>query len=739
MKKLNVNLKNCYGIQSLEHTFDFGNGNDSERSIAIYAPNGLMKTSFTKSFENLANGKPPVEERYGRPSTATVEFEGKPLSKSSIYVLKSDIDIQADSPAITDILVDPENKARYDTLMVDLDKQKSKVINALQKASTVPKKDIEKTLLTIVGLPDFESCLASLAKRAISSKVDHLRYETIFDDKAIEVIKSAEFASKSKEFNERYQELFSQEGTIYQKGTFNPYKANESFGSLDKNGFFKGGHLVQMRGTNKSIGKAELDELVSKINVRIDADEELIKIRQYLAQNLKAQAFGELIENLPATEADELLERLRGENQIEFRRDFWAHFVQSTSDAEAYVQLFEQSQDEIKAIEIRAAQAVPKWTEAVELFNDRFVDMPFTLSISNQTLAALGKEKAKLVFTFKDGDDVAEWSRSEIKTLSQGEKRALYLLNFIFDTVARARSTDETVFIIDDVADSFDYKNKHAIVQYLADLDSNPNFYQIILTHNFDFFRSLATNFVHRKRCLMANRQDAGISLTQAHGINNYFIGILKEKVGKDQRVMCATIPFTRNLIEYVKNDKDKDYLKLTSLLHWKHDTQSITVAEYFSIYNDLFGKDYAGTDKPIIQVLFEQAQAIADDANYAGLNLEDKVVLSMAIRLISEKFMTEKIRALTKSPDFWCEELNQFGWLIKKFTELSNGVPELRTLEKVSITVSSNIHLNSFMYEPILDLTIEHLVRLFNEVQSLKVQPLEGCITATTDVAMSA
>jgi hypothetical protein len=37
-----------------------------------------------------------------------------------------------------------------------------------------------------------------------------------------------------------------------------------------------------------------------------------------------------------------------------------------------------------------------------------------------------------------------------------------------------------------------------------------------------------------------------------------------------------------------------------------------------------------------------------------------------------------------------------------------------LRTLEKVSVTVSSNIHLNSFMYEPILDLTVEHLIDLY-------------------------
>nr|MBF4360064.1 hypothetical protein [Vibrio anguillarum] len=46
---------------------------------------------------------------------------------------------------------------------------------------------------------------------------------------------------------------------------------------------------------------------------------------------------------------------------------------------------------------------------------------------------------------------------------------------------------------------------------------------------------------------------------------------------------------------------------------------------------------------------------------------------------------------------------------------------PYLSTLKKVSVTVCSNIHLNSFMYEPILDLSLIHLVDLYNDVSSLK------------------
>ncbi|AYM94905.1 hypothetical protein EAG14_00885 [Acidovorax sp. 1608163] len=720
MKKLAIKFKNCYGIQSLEHEFDFGNGKPGNKAFAVYAPNGLMKTSFTRTFEKLAVGSAAVEERYNRASISEARMDGAQMPKESIYVLKSEIDIQDDSPALTDILVNPENKSRYDAILIDIDKQKTMLIASLQKASGVPKKDIEKTLLDDIGFHEFPECITSLRSRKILCELAHLNYSILFDPKAIDVLRSPDFISNSKEFNTRYQELFSQEGSIYQKGVFNPARAETSFSTLDKQGFFNGGHRLQMRGEATAIGKVELDERLKKIHARIDGDESLRKIRSSLAKNAQTQALSDLIESLPITQVDELLENLRPERQADFRQDIWAHHVQNSSDATDFIELHEQTKEEIKAIEMAAAQAAPKWTEAVALFNDRFVDMPFSLSVANQAQAALGKEKAKLKFTFKDGDDVVEWGRSEIKTLSQGEKRALYLLNFIFEVEARSLVSQKTLFIIDDVADSFDYKNKHAIVQYLEDLDGNPNFFQIILTHNFDFFRTLANNFVHRDRCLMANRHAAHITLSKADGIKNYFIGILKEKVHVNPRALCATIPFTRNLIEYTKGENDPDYLKLTCLLHWKEGTDAITEMDYFEIYNRTFGTAHVGQNKPIKDLLHEQATAISNEADHAGLNLEDKVLLSMAIRMKSEEFLIRKIREIKQDPGYWCESKSQFGFLVKEYKKLQPGSNALRTLEKVSITVSSNIHLNSFMYEPILDLTIDHLIRLYQEVDGL-------------------
>ncbi|MDN5042275.1 hypothetical protein O8C80_02890 [Aliarcobacter butzleri] len=721
MDKLKINLENCYGIQRLQYEFDFSTS--KKKAYAIYAPNGLMKTSFSKTFEALSKNEIPKEERYNRPSTYSIQLDNSLISKEVIYVLKSEIDISSDTPAITDILVNPDNKKRYDELLIDIEKQKNKLINSLQKLLNIKKLEVEKTILSDWNESNFSVCIDKIQKLTINDDLSFCDYGIIFDQKAIEILKSPEFLSKSKEFTDKYEELFTLAGTIYQKGIFNPIKAEVSFLTLDKQGFFASGHKVHFKGEGESIDKASIDKKIQEINSKIDNNEELKKIKVNLAKNAQTQALIDLIENLSISQVEFLLENLKPENQTQFRKNIWIYNIQNNKDALAYINVYNENKDEINKIEAIAAQAVPRWTKAVELFNNRFVDMPFTLSITNQSQTVLGKENAKLKFIFKDNTDTVEWTRSEIKTLSQGEKRALYLLNFIFEVESRKINNKETLFIIDDVADSFDYKNKHAIVQYLEDLTKINCFYQIILTHNFDFFRTLSNNFVHRDRCLMSNRNSSEIILTKAEGIKNYFIGKWKNNILSNDIILCATIPFTRNLIEYTKGENDLDYLKLTSLLHWKNDTNQITVGNYLDIYNRLFGTNYNILNTQIMKdLLFIKADEISASISYDGLNLEDKVLLSIAIRMKAEIFLIKELRMLKNNPNYWCQSASQFGDLIKEYSSLASSSPSLITLEKISITVSSNIHLNSFMYEPILDLTIGHLVNLYKEVCNLNI-----------------
>ena len=40
--------------------------------------------------------------------------------------------------------------------------------------------------------------------------------------------------------------------------------------------------------------------------------------------------------------------------------------------------------------------------------------------------------------------------------------------------------------------------------------------------------------------------------------------------------------------------------------------------------------------------------------------------------------------------------------------------------LDRVALMTPENIHLNSFMYEPIIDMSDEHLRKLYREVEAL-------------------
>ncbi len=56
-----------------------------------------------------------------------------------------------------------------------------------------------------------------------------------------------------------------------------------------------------------------------------------------------------------------------------------------------------------------------------------------------------------------------------------------------------------------------------------------------------------------------------------------------------------------------------------------------------------------------------------------------------------------------------------------KKDFESDNYKEIIKILESVNIITSENIHVNSFMYEPILDMSLDELKELYDKVCSLE------------------
>ena len=272
--------------------------------------------------------------------------------------------------------------------------------------------------------------------------------------------------------------------------------------------------------------------------------------------------------------------------------------------------------------------------------------------------------------------------------------------------------------IVDDIADSFDYKNKYAIIEYLNDILKSGIFRMIILTHNFDFYRTVVNRLgISRKNSFMVYKNDREIKLVQGGYLKDIF-SVWKSKINDNDRIMVASIPFVRNLSEYLDMENSPNYIKLTSLLHKKEDTDSITVSELEGIYNEVWKvpKNLKGKDRKIIDILFSEADNIVLD-NTEKINLENKIVLSIAIRLLAEEFMISRISEKDKIREI---SKNQTYELIKLYKEEYRNIDEIKVLEQVNLMTPENIHMNSFMYEPILDLSDIYLKKLYQKVKEM-------------------
>jgi len=72
MNRVNVDLTNCYGIKKLGKQFDFSR----TRVFAIYAPNGAMKSSLARTFQDVATGTASTDRIFpARASTRKIVDE----------------------------------------------------------------------------------------------------------------------------------------------------------------------------------------------------------------------------------------------------------------------------------------------------------------------------------------------------------------------------------------------------------------------------------------------------------------------------------------------------------------------------------------------------------------------------------------------------------------------------------------------------------------------------------------
>ena len=284
----------------------------------------------------------------------------------------------------------------------------------------------------------------------------------------------------------------------------------------------------------------------------------------------------------------------------------------------------------------------------------------------------------QLVFTYnRNGESRTKSKEDLMNCLSVGEKRALYLLQILFDLEKIKASTESIgkkhLVIADDIADSFDYTNKYAIIEYLDELASNQLIDLLVLTHDFDFYRTVSSRLdIKYDMCFAVQKKNTGeLSMEAFTYKNDYFTkGILDRirngQIRSDivkQKMVIASIPFCRNVVEYLGNEDA--FQSLTALLHIKPSTETTTLCGYWDaikgIFNlgDLDCDEYASA--PVVSMIFNLADILVASGENT-VSLEDKLVMSIAIRLKSEMFLRQIL--IEKDIELECKKNQLRTWM---------------------------------------------------------------------------
>ena len=731
MNKLKIELTNCFGIENLTHEFDFSTGN----VFSIYARNGLMKTSFANTFQCLQRGKEGdiCDKIFGHNGSASVRVDGDPICAEQIFVIKSFE--SAYEANITALLV----KDDVQEMLKEVLTARTTLLKALEKASglkirkTYQGKEIYELEPQIIEDYAFEEKsilpnLPSLVEDRPEVDFSDIQYNTIFDPSVIKKITDPKFQHGITEFisaSDRIYDSFK----YLEKGHLTLPKLKDVGKTLEKDSFFVRDNQVTLTGRDSITDIITLNNHISAIETQIRQLPAYQEIEKLLSDT-KGAVLKDVIETHP-----EIIEYLSRDKLNSLRKILWGSYIKANNGL--FTDLFEKYHVLSEAIDAIQMDDTP-WKRAVDIFNQRF-SVPFIMSVDNLKSAIIGESVPHVKFKFDNGTNERTIDRSdleELDTLSQGEKRALYLLNIIFDIEKLKGLGRETVLVVDDIADSFDYKNKYAIIEYLYELAQEPNFYILILTHNFDFYRTVSSRLgLDRRNRLVANIGET-LQLKQEHYQNQPFIYWKQHPTVKN---ILALIPFLRNLIEYGV-DRDisctgEDFIFLTSLLHEKQNSHAIKFSDINPLYQEYLGMDSFNDVVPTDLVL-DKLFSICESITTRDTELENKIVLAMGIRHKAEKFMIREIAGYEGQLNWEnhranesktgseilvliADSKNQTRKLLKVYKQFGDD-GKIEVLDEVSIMTPEHIHVNSFMYEPLLDMDINELLGLYQRVSAL-------------------
>lgn len=741
MKKIDVLLKDCYGIGELNQTFDFdvhpraGHDNpEHSQTNIIYARNGIMKTSFAKTLYDYSQGNTPVDGLHGRKSIIEIKSDNQDFPRENVCVLRSNDEyFESDNMAL--LLSNKKDQERYSEIMHNIEEAVAALFDNVSKGMSI-RGGAPKALELFDSNYESEhynrlTRIASMESEVENAKAELLGvdYGLLDNKKVVDFLDKSSTKSMLRDYVAIYEQLLGQ-SEYFQDGLFDYSNAMKVQKSLDENNFMKKGVgnkvIVVTKGGEEKVFdsiddlKLEYEKDKNKIFETLDKQIAYDKFDKEIGANTDLRSLQRWVRK-----HKELVPYLQ--NHKHTKSLVWhAYFSESISEYNNLLQVYRSHAEEIDELIKRSKAYSSEWKRIVADFKESFRPK-FDIQVRNEEDVVLKKVKPELVFIYHDDRGGAP-KEVPVQFLndhvfSTGERRALYLLCLMFEVKIRILSGEDTLLVLDDIADSFDYKNKYAITEYLYDIsvDYSNNIHMIILTHNYDFFRSL------RQRCqmkwrnspkvLLAHRNNGKISL-EGNVYTDEFRR-LKDMSSTNIRAALSLVPMARNIIEYREGPTSVDYATLTNVMHNKAASASISIDAVISLLSrniaDINLTSHTGALSVQDKILSEADTALQDGVDDA---LEDKIILAMGIRLRAERHMKQVYDQDGKT--LADERGEQTGKWYGKFCVKYPRHKSTPVLKIVNIVTPETLHINSFMYEPIIDMSITELQKLYGEVSSL-------------------
>lgn len=698
-------FSNAYGISELK----FNYSNEISNSL-IYASNGVFKTSFSKTMEKWGEGN--ATEVIDRLTNDV--FEGEILfngqTQTQNHTFNSCLIYKVDSK---DFLTNVQNLIISKNMQEKLKNSKSNLqlietnfgkvlkkckINMEKYIDEFYSSDIERfykiynAIKAIYETPKVSTDFSKLDFGQIFSQA----YKALFQPEIQESIKDYSLTIE----NRMKSEFFDQD--------FTESNFRDVISNLRKNKFLNSQMERSIIISNiKFLTNDELEWFYSELIDEIFDGEDVINAYNNVKKILgSAKAVDKIDENLKSLDFIEIISMKRLEIfNKRLRQEY------GDDELEMILNDLEEIRKDLDNIYKEANLITNDFQEVVDEFIIKFQPV-FDIEITNPAESVLGVNTPKLKFNHKSNIEL-ELDRETLgDILSSGEKSALYILEFMFRLKSKLANVveDEILVIMDDVIETFDYANRNGFIEYIKELTKNERIKLLVLTHNYEFYKSLhyrcrSELFPHiAERDTTTGKIIVSKNWDFANSGNGYLRGI------NDIKKLIVAIPFTRQILSNIGTETSI----LTSCLHYKKG-EVYTLEEVIDALNvllDINKEDFLPEllEKDYYDLLYEHS----DYKNESEIELKDKIIYSIASRIFIEKkavdIKVDILDGITK---------NQTAELYDRIVEDSDFSYDFkRILKRVILITPSFIHIDSFMYNPLVDIPSSQYFELLKSIK---------------------